>query len=78
MTKYTTLDELRDARNIQLQQTDHLLLLDHDLSETGLALLLLYRQQLRDLTELYDDVTVVDAVVPPPPALDTLYKVKTV
>jgi hypothetical protein len=76
MSKYASIEELRAARDLQLARTDYLLLPDHKLSDTGLTLLLIYRQYLRDITSMYTDDTVTQAIIQPTPTRDMLYQIE--
>jgi len=74
---YTTIDELRVARDAALHKTDFLFRPDIELSEGDHALLLMYCQELRDITEGVDDDNIGDVVLPLPksPIIANLLKV---
>lgn len=73
---YTSIEELRVARDLQLARTDYLLLPDHKLSDTGRALILIYRQNLRDITSMYNDENIETAIIQPTPTRDMLYQIE--
>ena len=73
---YNTIDELRAARNAALQKTDFIFRPDIHIDEGDMALLLLYCQDLRDITEGVDENNIGDVVLPLPksPILANLLK----
>lgn len=64
MTTFTSIAQLREARNQKLKETDFLLVADIPLTQEEKEIVLIYRKQLRDLPAAYTDQTVGDAVLP--------------
>jgi hypothetical protein len=64
MTTFTTLAELRTARNLLLQKTDFLMLPDLPLTEQERTAVVIYRQNLRDLLADVTEETVGTVTLP--------------
>jgi hypothetical protein len=64
MTTFTTLAELRTARNLLLQKTDFLMLPDLPLTAEEKTTVVIYRQSLRDLLADVTEETVGTVTLP--------------
>jgi hypothetical protein len=64
MTTFTTLAELRAARNLLLQKTDFLMLPDLPLTAEEKTAVLIYRQSLRDVLAGVTEETVSTVTLP--------------
>lgn len=64
MTIFSSVNELREIRNTLLKKTDVLMVSDLPLTPEEKTMVIVYRQNLRDLPSEYNDETVDTAVLP--------------
>lgn len=64
MTTYTTMEQLRAARDQKLKDTDFLMIPDIPLTAEEKTTVKIYRQALRELPEQFTEETISQAVLP--------------